>query len=70
MKFEEILFHLKLSGWCVLDGIIPEDEVEDVKESIVLSAENQVAGQKDSEGRDQAQGAEVYDTSGSEVAVR
>lgn len=70
MKIEEILFHLKLSGWCVLDGIIPEDEVEDVKESIVLSAENQVAGQKDSEGRGQAQGAEVYDTSGSEVAIR
>ena len=34
---EEQLLHLKLDGWCVVDNVIPEEEVECVRESVAAS---------------------------------
>ena len=34
MTVQEILLHLKLDGWCVIDGVIPSDKVDAIRESV------------------------------------
>ena len=39
MTFEQALLRVKMDGWCVLDGIIPADEVAAVRDSVSASVE-------------------------------
>ena len=32
---EDLLLHLKVDGWCMIEGVVPEDEVDDVRERVV-----------------------------------
>ena len=34
MTIEEILLHLKLDGWCVIDGVIPPDKGDAIRASV------------------------------------
>ena len=34
MSLDQALQHLKMDGWCVMEGIIPENEVDAVRESV------------------------------------
>ena len=34
MQLERLLLHLKLDGWCVVEGVIPADRVEHVRQSV------------------------------------
>ena len=34
MQLERLLLHLKLDGWCVLEGVIPADQIEHVCHSV------------------------------------
>ena len=38
MPNEETLRRLRMDGWSVIEGVIPDDEVEDVRRSIVETA--------------------------------
>jgi ectoine hydroxylase-related dioxygenase (phytanoyl-CoA dioxygenase family) len=38
MTIEEILLHLKLDGWCVIEGVIPPNKVGAVQESVLATA--------------------------------
>ena len=37
MSTEEKLHQLKMNGYCVLDGIIPDDRIDEVRESVVAA---------------------------------
>ena len=37
MSTEEKLHQLKMNGYCVLEGIIPDDEIDEVRESVVAA---------------------------------
>ncbi len=39
MTFEQALLRMRMDGWCVLDGVIPGDEVAAVRDSVVASVE-------------------------------
>lgn len=45
MRIDEVLFHLELYGWCVLEDVIPEGEVGGVRESIEATAAEQVGNE-------------------------
>ena len=49
MTLEETLLHLKVDGWCVIEGVIPEDKVDELRESIeaTTAAEGIEGGSKD-----------------------
>ncbi len=47
LTVDEVLFQLRVHGWCVLEGVIPEEEVEGVRESVVATAAEQVRGEVD-----------------------
>ena len=34
MQLARLLQHLKLDGWCVLEGVIPADQIEHVRHSV------------------------------------
>ena len=34
MELERLLLHLKLDGWCVVEGVIPADQIEHVRQSV------------------------------------
>ena len=38
MTDDRILFHLKVDGWCVVPGVIPEEEVVGIRESLEATA--------------------------------
>lgn len=38
MTVDEIVLHLKLDGWCVLDGVIPSDKVDAIRDSVEATA--------------------------------
>ena len=38
MPNEETLRRLRMDGWSVIEGVIPDDEVEDVRRSVVETA--------------------------------
>ena len=37
MSTEEKLHQLKMNGYCVLEGIIPDDKIDEVRESVVAA---------------------------------
>ena len=37
MSTEEKLYQLKMNGYCVLEGIIPDDKIDEVRESVVAA---------------------------------
>ena len=38
MTVDEIVLHLKLDGWCVIDGVIPGDKVDTIRERVESTA--------------------------------
>jgi hypothetical protein len=40
MNLDEALLHLKLDGWCVLDGIIPPSQVAAIRQSVQSAVES------------------------------
>ena len=34
MQLERLLLHLKLDGWCVVEDVIPADQIEHVRQSV------------------------------------
>ena len=40
MTLAEALLHLKLDGWCVLQEVIPPDNVEEVRRRVEIAVEN------------------------------
>ena len=40
MNLEKALHHLKLDGWCVLEGIIPPSQVGDIRRSVQSAVES------------------------------
>ena len=37
MTLEEILLHLKVDGWCVIEEVIPKDKVDELRESVAAT---------------------------------
>ena len=37
MSLEETLRRLEIDGFCVLEGIIPDDKVDDIRESVIAA---------------------------------
>lgn len=37
MSTEEKLYQLKMNGYCVLEGVIPDDKIDEVRESVVAA---------------------------------
>ena len=37
MQVEEILGHLGVEGYCVVEGVIPADEIDAVRESVAAA---------------------------------
>ena len=61
MKLDEVLLHLKVDGWCVVDGVIPSDDVTAVRESILATAVRMTA--QETRGVDAAKGLIASDQS-------
>ena len=73
MTVDEIVFRLKLHGWCVLEGVIPEDKVDGVRQSIEAMAPHQGRSQTDEDygttPSDQSRRPSI-DVSSTSVAIR
>ena len=39
MAVESALLHLEINGWCVVEGVIPEDKVDSIRESVEKTVE-------------------------------
>ena len=59
MTVAESLRRLRMDGWCVIDGVVPDAEVGDVRRSIVETAERDGTG----ETRKAVRGLIAYDQS-------
>ena len=70
MTVDEILLHLKIDGWCVIEGVIPEDDVDAVRNSVSSTTvsmdrnrELTPGGVKSNEGVGGTDGLIVFDQS-------
>jgi len=34
MTFEETLLHLKIDGWCLIEDVIPQKKVDEIRQSV------------------------------------
>ena len=46
MKAEEVLRRLKTDGWCVIQGAIPIDEVDGIRQAVLAEVDRQHAEQE------------------------
>ncbi len=58
---EDLVKRIKVEGWCVVDGVIPPDEVENVRESILATARSRPEDMEN--GRHAIRGLIAYDQS-------
>ncbi|MYI98477.1 MAG: hypothetical protein F4104_02330, partial [Gemmatimonadetes bacterium] len=57
--FEDLVKRIKIEGWCVVDGVIPPDEVVKVRDSLVATADGRPEDLEN--GRHAVRGIIAYD---------